>query len=434
VSLPAVPARSRVLYLVTTNKTYINKADKKSKIGVRITSPIDGGLRSLLNKPDAKRRAKLLDDLFRLKVDRINMLGEVVVAVGLSGDRWTVGGEPAGIAVDNWSKRALRLELKVGCGAHTKAVLPITAIIEDGKQKQKKVFNSPGETKVTLPPVPPGTKRLFIVTTDKTWTPGTHDKRWLGINVEANIGKVLHTLLRGATPKVWAKMANAIMLGNTMDRMPMLEDSVVALGLSPDRWTVNGMPAAVVINNKGGKAWKASLVLSMGAAKKALPITATLDDGVKKIRVEFKKAETRTVALPPVGSHKKRLYLITTDKTWSLSKEDSRILGVNVSVPKKLQALPPTIPPEVQAEARRKAAEAEAKAKAAAEARAKQIAAEAAKTKAAHAAAAKGAAAKGAPAKGMPAKGVPAKAAPAKVAPKKTPVKVAPKKTPVKKR
>ena len=345
--LPPVPAKTTMLYLITTDKTYSTEADKKSRFGVRITSPIDGGLRLLLKKPDARRRAKLLEAMLKLKVDRLPMLGDVVVAVGLSGDRWTVGGQPAGIAVNNWSNRPLPLELKVGCGAYKKEYLPITAIIEDGKTKQEKVFNHPGETPVTLPPVPPRSKRLFIVTTDKTWNPGTHDKRWLGVNISANIGKVLHTLLRGGDAKVWKRMAGAIMQGDTMDRMPLLEDSIVALGLSPDRWTTNGAPAAVVINNKGAKPWKASLELTVGAPQKSLPVTTYLDDGKSKIKVVFKKAETKKVELPAVASHKRKLFLITTDKTWSLSAKDHRVLGVNVSVPKSLKALPPSIPPSM---------------------------------------------------------------------------------------
>ena len=422
-SLPAVPAKSRRLFIITTDKTYATTADKKSRLGVRITSPIDGGLRALLAKPNPRRRAKLLQTLLSLKVDRLPMLGDVVVAVGLSGDRWTVGGGPAGIAVNNWSDRPLPLELKVGCGAFKKESLPITAIIDDGKNKQEKVFNHPGETPVTLPPVPPRSKRLFIVTTDKSWTPGTHDKRWLGVNVTANIGKVLHTLLQGSTPRVWGKMAGAIMQGDTMDRMPLLEDSIVALGISPDRWTTDGMPAAVVINNKGAKAWKASLKLTVGAPKKSLPITATLDDGKKKIKVVFKKAESRTVPLPAVASHTRKLFLITTDKTWSLSEKDHRVLGVNISVPKGLEALPPSIPPNLIVPSKMRPGAPGAPGKAAPGVPQKGAPAKAASgapgAPAAPGKAAPGVPPKGAPAKAAPTKGAPAKAAPAKAASKK---------------
>ena len=439
-SLPVVPAKSRVLYLITTDKTYSTPADDKSRFGVRITSPIDGGLRSLLVKPNPARRAKLLETVLKLKVDRLPMLGNVVVAVGLSGDRWTVGGGPAGIAVNNWSNRALPLELKVGCGAYKKEYLPITAIINDGKTTQKKVFNHPGESPVTLPPVPPRSKRLFIVTTDKTWNPGTHDKRWLGVNITANIGKVLHTLLQGGNRKIWDKMAGAIMQGDTMDRMPLLEDSIVALGLSPDRWTTNGIPAAVVINNKGAKSWKASLKLTVGAPKKSLPVTTTIDDGRTKITVVFKKAESRTIPLPAVASHTRKLFLITTDKTWSLSDKDHRVLGVNVSIPKSLKALPPSIPPSLLVPSKMGKGAPGAPGKGAPGAPGKG--APGAPGKAAPGVPGKGA--PGAPGKGAPgvpgkgAPGVPGKGAPGKAAPTRgavaKPAKAAPRKAPVKKR
>ena len=409
--LPAVPARSNVLYTITTSKTWKANSKSKVKLGVRISSPLDGALRAELTRPDPVRRAMLLKQAFELGVDRLNVLGNLVVVVGLSGDRWTVAGEPAGLAVHNPGRLALALEVQLSCGASKPADLPVTAVVDDGTTKRKLVFNGPGEKKFTLPAVPPGAKRLFIISTDKTWSPGTHDQRLLGVNVAVDLGKALNALLKGSTPKLWVKLADLILNGRTADTTPLLQNTIVSLGLSPDRWTVGGAPAALVVNNRGAASWQPSLTLRVGARKKDLPIIATLDDGKRKIRVVFNKAETKQVKLPKMPGRSHRLYVITTNRSWTLSAKDPRVLGVNVGVPKGLKAPPPA--PKVVPKA----------------APAKVAPAKVAPAKVE----AKGAPAKVAPAKVAPAKVAPAKVAPAKVAParaarRKAPAKAAPRK------
>ena len=423
VVFPPVPAKSKRLFIINTDKTWTPGTHDKRRLGVRFSAPLQPFLSDLIKNPDPKRRAKLLRAIVAGQVtDYMPLVEPYMGLMGVSPNAWTTGQGPAGLVVRNPGNKPYVPEFTLSCDAPA-SVLPITATFDDGTQKTRFTFRKGAARLESLPAVPAKSRRLFIITTDKTYATTADKKSRLGVNVTANIGKVLHTLLQGSTPRVWGKMAGAIMQGDTMDRMPLLEDSIVALGISPDRWTTDGMPAAVVINNKGAKAWKASLKLTVGAPKKSLPITATLDDGKKKIKVVFKKAESRTVPLPAVASHTRKLFLITTDKTWSLSEKDHRVLGVNISVPKGLEALPPSIPPNLIVPSKMRPGAPGAPGKAAPGVPQKGAPAKAASgapgAPAAPGKAAPGVPPKGAPAKAAPTKGAPAKAAPAKAASKK---------------
>jgi len=352
--LPTVAPNSKQLFIVQTNKHWKPNPKMSFGLGIRITNPLDGTLRDLLGKPDAARRAKLIDDMLNMQVDKLNILGDLVVAIGLSGDRWTLDGEPAGLAVRNAGKQPLALKVTLSCGV-TEADGPVVAIVDDGMNEQKVVFKHASSQSVLLSSIPPGGKRLYIITTDKTWTPGTHDHRRLGVNVGITLGPVLRAVLRGGGKEIRSYLAGAVMNGHMMGRVMLVEHVMAAIGLSADHWTENGEPAAIVSRNPSNKAWTPRITLTVGATKKDLPVSVFIDDGEEKQKVVFQNADSRTVSLSPVGPGQNKLYVVTTDKTWQ-APPDPRQLGVNLGVPNSLKApvvpRPPAKPPVAQGKAK----------------------------------------------------------------------------------
>ena len=276
VTLPPVPGGEKRLFLVSTDKT-ATMGDRQG-LGVRITSPLDGSIRALLWKNDPKLRASVLEDLFNLKVEKLDILGDLAVAIGLSGDRWTVDGQPAALALANPGDKPMIPKVNLSCGA-TGDQAPITAIVDDGVSKKRVTFKTPGAQEVALSPVAPGKKKLYIITTDKTWTPGTHDHRMLGVNVGITLGAVLKGMLYGASDATRTTVARAIMKGEMQGKVALGSDYLVAAGVSADRWTMDGQPAAVVGYNQGDVAWAPRAMFSVGAKAKDLPVTVFIDDG-----------------------------------------------------------------------------------------------------------------------------------------------------------
>lgn len=116
-------------------------------------------------------------------LDKIEFADGRIVAVGLTGDFWTADGKPAYLVVAAPDGRPGRHQLWLSCGAPVGA-LPLTAIIDDGTRQVRHTFREAARIKVALPEVPSGTRRLFVVKTDKSWVPsGGEDMRRLGVRV-----------------------------------------------------------------------------------------------------------------------------------------------------------------------------------------------------------------------------------------------------------
>lgn len=329
--LPSVASQQSELFFLTTDKTWIAPQDKKMRLGVRVTHSRDFTMRALLKRPNAKRRAKLISDMFDDMVERTQMLGNAVIAVGLSGDGWTVAGEPVGIAVRNdWSVK-FPMQLFMSCGAKDKD-LPITAIIDDGARKKKVVFKSSIPQIVSLPALPPGGKKLYIITTDKVWTPATHDKRWLGVNIHLTPGALLGDLYEQQVPVADLQiLGRGIRLGDPMGKGELGNEYYIGLGLTDDGWTIDGKVAALVVRNEGKTAWRPLINLNVSYRKTDLPMTASIWDGEKKHPVTFTAMPTTSFKLAPILPGKQRTYLLTTDKTFK-DPQTQRALGVRVTV------------------------------------------------------------------------------------------------------
>ena len=328
--LPEVAAGASEIFWVTTNKTWVPKHDKARKLGVRITHSLDYTLRSLLKRPNPVRRAKLATDLLDDVVEKTLLFGDNVVSVGLSGDRWTVAGEPAGIAVRNDFSIAFPLQLFISCGAKPKD-LPITAIIDDGTEKKRVVFKNPGAQLVDIKPLPSGEKRLYIITTDKTWTPATHDKRWLGVNIGISLRPMLKAMSEAkANTSDLAKLGEGILAGDPIAKLNIIDEAVAAVGLTLDRWTEGKRPAAVVFRNTTAKAWTPTVALMTSNRLSDLPITAYIWDG-KSTKTYAMKGPTGSIKLSKVPANSVRSYIFTTNKNFK-SQLNNLQLGVQVGV------------------------------------------------------------------------------------------------------
>jgi len=115
--------------------------------------------------------------------DKIEFSGGRIVALGLTGDFWTVDGKPAYLAVTAPKGRSGRNQIWLSCDA-TGDALPLTATIDDGTREVRHTFREAARIRITLPDLSSGTRRLFVVKTDKTWVPeGGKDTRRLGVRI-----------------------------------------------------------------------------------------------------------------------------------------------------------------------------------------------------------------------------------------------------------
>jgi hypothetical protein len=105
-----------------------------------------------------------------------------IVAVNLTADAWTHGTTPAAVAVRNLEDTPLAVALRIACVA-PETDLPLRLFIDAGATRQDYSFDAPGFLEVALASVPPHSEGLFILWTDKAWTPGPHDPRQLGLKL-----------------------------------------------------------------------------------------------------------------------------------------------------------------------------------------------------------------------------------------------------------
>ena len=123
-----------------------------------------------------------------------------------------------------------------------------------------------GSQRVDLPPIPPDSERLLIISTDKTWSPGTHDQRRLGVNVDVTPTGTLEALLEKPDDKRRAKLRDEIFREAFAGKLRLLGNQIVAAGLSLDHWTQGGVPAALVFTNYDDREVAPELVFSCHAA------------------------------------------------------------------------------------------------------------------------------------------------------------------------
>jgi hypothetical protein len=152
----------------------------------------EGGEKNLEEKIEAarlSRDAKHHDDLLRsiLESEPINLLtlqNGQIKAVGLSPDGWTHGDQPAGLIVHNPNEESTRPRVRLAVNAPPKDY-PVRVFVNDGETVETIVFTHKDLRKVELRPLPPLSTRLFIIWSDKAWSPGGKDPRMLGVRLLA---------------------------------------------------------------------------------------------------------------------------------------------------------------------------------------------------------------------------------------------------------
>jgi len=330
ITLPPVSPHSKRLYIIYTDKTWSPGSDDPRKLGVCIDISPEWTLRSLQQKPDAYIRVKLAEVIANESIaGKVELLSDFIIAVGLTGDHWTMDHAPAAVVVTNVHDQEVVPKLVLGCNAGPD-VLPLTASIDDGQSVQELVYEQPGNKLLTLKPVPQHSRRLYIISTDKTWSPGGGDKRELGVSVDISPGGMLTAFQGRQDPKIWSKAARSVASREMPGRMNLNDPRVMAVGLSPDQWTLDGEPAGVVISNLDDYMMAWEMELGCHADPDTMPVTVTVEDGERVTKVLFSEAGSQLVTLSPVPADDSRLYIVASDKTWSPGSGDERKLGVLV--------------------------------------------------------------------------------------------------------
>ena len=266
----------------------------------------------LWTRPNPAVRARAARMLAHRPVPgRVSLLGDRVVALGLTDGYWTAGGKPAAVVVRNLTDRPLRQRLYLECHAE-EADLPITAFVDDGERRHRRVFGRPGRATVTLGPVPPHEQRLYLVHTDRTWVPGNRDPRPLGVRV--TVPPPEEVLTPGPHQDALARMlAERPFVGKTR----LLGHRLVAFGLTRNGWTSDESDAGVVAHNPTSRPWTVGLDLACHARPDQLPLQATVTCGEVSRSVRFSAPGNRTVELPVVAAGAVRVCGLRTDRTWS---------------------------------------------------------------------------------------------------------------------
>ena len=194
VDLSPVAGRGRRLYVIWPSAAWRPGSGDTRRLGVKVLTPTGPGaeerallaiLQAIRAGPERSER-RLLE---RRVLERARVpgggglpLGEDVLVVGSSPDYWTRGTSAAGIVVSNPGPSPKIVQLRLACLAEG-ADLPIVASVDDGELVRKFRFEKPGFQAITLTPVPPRSDRLFLVWTDRDWSPGGRDKRRLGVKL-----------------------------------------------------------------------------------------------------------------------------------------------------------------------------------------------------------------------------------------------------------
>jgi hypothetical protein len=123
-------------------------------------------------------------------------------------------------------------------------------------------------------------------------------------------------------------IVQAILEADLSKKQILGNGQIVALGLTPDRWTYDGKPGFIVVSES-----KVRLKISCYARHLYMPLTVTIEDqyGEKSILHVFKYSGDFELELPSIPVGENRLFVIKTDKFWIPPKSNNRRLGVRVT-------------------------------------------------------------------------------------------------------
>ncbi|MBW1783809.1 MAG: hypothetical protein JRL30_24100 [Deltaproteobacteria bacterium] len=170
-------------YKVGESKEAVAHAKNRFKNGNRDFETISVLLSDQLANPNSDLRSELIKE-----VTNANIRGKQIVAngrviiLGFSGDCWTLNGKPGYLLIKGSGEKEVSQKIGLACYADKKD-LPLTVTIEDGYRKVSHTFHRAGRVNIRLPKIVPGKSGLFVVKTNKTWSPSGKDDRKLGVRV-----------------------------------------------------------------------------------------------------------------------------------------------------------------------------------------------------------------------------------------------------------
>jgi len=335
ISLAPVAPHSRRLYVITASRSWKPGAHDPRPLGVRVGVSLTGILQMLQGEPLARRTSRLLRVMAHEPFHgKGRLLGDRVVTVGLNTDRWTDSGRVAGVVVENRGRSPWSPELSVTCDAAPAALPVAVTVITAGANRQQFFFHRHGHRRVMLPPVQPGEQKLTTIAADRVKVLAADESKRHGVRVSLATTGLLRQLLAGRAvgdsyyssalaERVWAR---------DLPRTRVLKDApAVAVELSPDGWTLDGNPGAMVITNRAPTTARWTLVVGCDALPGDLPLTATVDDGQTRRQLRFSESGEQRVALAPVLPFTRRLVAVSTNRWWTPgTATDSRKLGVRL--------------------------------------------------------------------------------------------------------
>lgn len=123
-------------------------------------------LRELLADParrrDSELRRRVLDGILDGALRSRPLDDDRVRVAGVTERRWTVGDQPAAVAVQNPGERPLAIKLRIGTSPESAGTL-VAVFVDDGQATAEHLFAGGSSRPVPIPPVPAGEARLFLV-------------------------------------------------------------------------------------------------------------------------------------------------------------------------------------------------------------------------------------------------------------------------------
>jgi len=145
------------------------------------------------------------------------------------------------------------------------------------------------------------------------------------------ISVLLEDVFEHPAPEPRSFLEQFLRTGHIPGRRVLAAGRIITVGLTLDSWTVDGRPGYLLIHGLPNKPLVQTVGLTCYADSKTLPLTVTIDSGVKKINYTFHRPEQTRISLPEIPPGGTSLFMIRTDKSWvPKGSGDTRSLGVRV--------------------------------------------------------------------------------------------------------
>jgi arylsulfatase A-like enzyme len=176
---PVEPGAAR-LFILWSDSAFAS--GKRRALGVKLSLSLGERLGRLRESTSPEAWHDLAGEILRREVPA-RELSRGLFAANLHFDSWTRGAQPGALLVRNRREQPWAPRLVIDSGPRDD--LPASVLLADGREVREHEFETAGRVVLDLGPVPPRSEALFLVWTDKPWTPGEPDPRWLGIRLSA---------------------------------------------------------------------------------------------------------------------------------------------------------------------------------------------------------------------------------------------------------